>query len=316
MVDARFMQEELGRRFPPLSNRRKSGKNGDFSLWAYPYVMPENTVCSLDMVRLRLRFEGENQGVRLDEMAATFASDGYQSWKSRVKPGGWYFLHNWAFGDSSVTLGIGLMSANCSIDMAVGFLEFNPNKLAASTGFLLLLSHISEYVARAELVRYDLAVDVPVARGDVRLGKDGRKYECVISRTMTEYLGCRNAGGFVKVYDKTEEAKLSSAFTRVELTCDGRWSVEDVRGKWPLVFALREAPEVAGLPKNARAFLRALAELVSMGLSIEPYLLEFDRKTRKKYRDALVGCRIEFPELGAAAVLMQAVAWAELLSKD
>lgn len=316
MTDARFMQEKVDERFSPLSNRRKSGKNGHFSLWAYPFETQENAICSLDMVRLRLRLEGSLAGEKLDEMASSFQADDYSSWVSRVKPGGWRSLHNWKFGDSSVTLGVGYMSASCSIDMAVGFIEFNPNKLVHESAFFRLLAHVAEFVSRAELVRYDLAVDVPVSRDEVRLAKDGRKYECQISKTMTEYLGRRNAGGYVKVYDKTDESGLDFALTRIELTCDAGWTLDDLRGKWPCVFTLARTPDLSGFPKAARAFLRVLAEHVSGGHSIEPYLLEFDRKTRKKYRAALIGSTFEFPEHGAAAVLLQAVAWSELLCEE
>lgn len=315
MLEIENMQQELEGKFSPLSNRRKFGKNGHFPLYWYPFLAGTDAVCSLDMVRLKLRFQGDKSGVRLDEMAATFPCDGYQCWTARVKPGGWRVLHTFSIGDSSVALGIGLMNASCSIDMAVGFLEFNPNKVAGSDGFAALWQKLRGYVIRAELVRYDLAVDVPCSRSKVRLAKDGRKYKCEISSSVTEYLGRRNAGGYVKVYDKAAESQLDGDLTRIELTCDAGWSLEVVGSKWPVVYGVGGSL-LGGLTKNATVIVRLLALVIELGGTIEPELVQFDHKTRKKYRNALTGLKVPFPEDGAAAVMMQAFAWAELLSVE
>ena len=315
MLELENMQRELEGKFSPLSNRRKSGKNGPLPLYWYPFLTDSDAVCSLDMVRLKLRFLGDRAGVELDEMAATFPCDGYQCWTARVKPGGWRMLHTFSIGESSVALGIGLMSSNCSIDMAVGFLEFNPNKVASSDGFAALLVKLRTYVMRAELVRYDLAVDVAVSRSKMRLAKDGRKYKCEISLSMTEYLGRRNSGGYVKVYDKAAESELECDLTRIELTCDSSWSLDGVRKKWPVVYCVADALG-DGLTKNAAAVVRLLALVIELGGTIEPELLQFDKKTRKKYRNALMGVRVPFPEEGATAVMLQACAWSEMLTSD
>ena len=164
MLGLEGMRFDLDERFSPLSNRRKSGKNEPLSIWWYPFLTDTGLICSLDMVRLKLKFLGDKTGAELDEKAATLpVLCDYNSWTAHVKPGGWRALHNFGFGDSSASLGIGWMGPSCSIDMAVGFLEFNPNKLGRIDGFVRLLFLLREYVSRADLVRYDLAVNLDVA---------------------------------------------------------------------------------------------------------------------------------------------------------
>jgi len=309
------IQESLEERFSPLSNRRKSGKNGELPSLAYPFLDPTDAICSLDMVRLKLRFRGDVAGTEFDERAEKLPLIcEYQSWVARVKPGGWRCLHTFVFGESSATVGIGLMGKSCSIDMSVGFLEFNPNKLADSAEFLKLLDVLSGYVSDASLVRYDLAVDLRTPRRDYRLAKDGRKYSCELSGSLTEYLGRRNAGGFVKVYDKQAESGLPSPLTRVELTCDGSWSVQKVSEKWPCVYRLAEHPDASGLTRMGAAYLRLLSRTAHETLdSVEPELAQFSEHTRRKYREALMQSVVPFPADGAVAVLLQAVEWANVV---
>lgn len=314
MLELENMQRELEGKFSPLSNRRKLGVLWPSVKYWYPNLSDSDAVCSLDMVRLKLRFQGDKSGVELDEMAATFPCEGYQCWTARVKPGGWRVLHTFSIGDSSVTLGVGLMSSSCSIDMAVGFLEFNPNKVAGSDGFAILWLKIRRYVLRAELVRYDLAVDVPVKRDLVHLAKDNRMYDCKVSAAVTEYLGVRNSGGYVKVYDKQAESSLDEPLTRIELTCSGDWSLERLGKKWPRVY--RPSADAGKLTGTLGEFVGLARAALESGLSIEPYLAGLHKDTRRKVRKALEGDLVVFPVQGAAMVMLQACAWAELLSVE
>ena len=71
------------------------------------------------------------------------------------------------------------------------------------------------------ICRYDIAIDVPYAREDIRLIKDRRKksLEMNSERDKTEYLGVRDTAGRVKVYNKALESELDdSTLTRVEVT--------------------------------------------------------------------------------------------------
>ncbi len=98
-------------------------------------------------------------------------------------------------------------------------IDFNPNKMNSNE--LLEITNLLRWLVEVEVVRFDLAVDVPVDRKFVHLIKDNRTYEYQDHNEngITEYLGTRNNTNYVKVYDKTRESSLDEAMTRVELTC-------------------------------------------------------------------------------------------------
>lgn len=133
------------------------------------------------------------------------------------------------------------------------FIEFNPNKCLNEFGTGLVqpfLEYIKRFGSHIELVRYDLAIDIPIEREFVSLDKDMRKYTKlwftdvetnysqivsdiekkqihykidVKSKSLsnsTEYLGQRNKSGFVKLYNKQIESDLDKPTTRLEITLD------------------------------------------------------------------------------------------------
>ena len=83
-----------------------------------------------------------------------------------------------------------------------------------------LLTFIPRF--RLRPVRFDLAIDLPVARDKVYLIKDKRLYEeySYSAINKTQYLGVRNNHGRVKVYNKALEQKLDIDLTRIEITID------------------------------------------------------------------------------------------------
>lgn len=114
-----------------------------------------------------------------------------------------------------------------------GFVEFNPNKCGWNAR--RLIKGLYDVGCDFQLVRYDIAIDVPVKRDCIRLVRDRRKYEYVISNGgPTEYLGSRNSPGRVKVYDKACELGLQEIdLTRIELTTDCSWGIDDILAKLP-----------------------------------------------------------------------------------
>ena len=133
------------------------------------------------------------------------------------------------------------------------FIEFNPNKCINETNTGLaqpFLDYIKQHGSHIELVRYDLAIDIPIEREFVSLDKDIRKYtklwftdvetnySLIVSdmekkqihykidvkskslSNCTEYLGQRNKSGFVKLYNKQIESDLDKPITRLEITLD------------------------------------------------------------------------------------------------
>ena len=103
-------------------------------------------------------------------------------------------------------------------------IDFNPNKMNSDE--LLEISNLLRWLVEVEIVRFDLAVDLPLERKFVHLIKDNRTYEYQDHNEngITEYLGTRNNANYVKVYDKKRESSLDEAMTRVELTCSSSLS--------------------------------------------------------------------------------------------
>ncbi|SCK04753.1 Replication initiation factor [uncultured Clostridium sp.] len=103
-------------------------------------------------------------------------------------------------------------------------IEFNPCKVGEELTLisnylkLLSLSKVSPVVKR-----FDLAIDIPVDRDRCYLIKDKRTYQEYKNSNLdlTQYLGHRSSGGFVKLYNKAKELGLSDyGLTRLELTID------------------------------------------------------------------------------------------------
>lgn len=274
-----------------------------------PWAAPDGSICSLDMLRLRLKFGGNDETIaqfednlqRLDTLVRSYSM-------TRSEPGRYAHLHTFEYGDSSVSLGVGQFVRGARADMHRGFIEFNPNKVALGDGLAKFLWLVSGAVYVCELARYDLAVDLPVSRSLVRVAKDRRKYACEMSASMTEYLGQRGTVGYVKVYDKAAELGVSGMpLTRVELTCSGDWSVGQVLDKWPTVY--RVADDLSGYESINGAFALSIADAVRAGETPEKYLYGLDWRRRKAVRKLLEGRVFPCPEMGAAHVLAQAMRW-------
>lgn len=115
-----------------------------------------------------------------------------------------------------------------------GFVEFNPNKCEENgRKFLRMLYDVGCIFV---LKRFDLAIDYPIMRNAVRVLRDRRKYEFVLSSKggITEYLGSRNAPGRVKVYDKAGEQGMDCDLTRIELTCCQSWGIGKIVDHLPI----------------------------------------------------------------------------------
>lgn len=278
------------------------------------FLYPDGSCVSVDMVRLALSFKGEEAGIWVKDHALTFDCDELASYTAKIKPGGWYVLTTFGLGDSSAALGVGHFQPSCKVDMTKGFLEFNPNKVAGDVRFSRMLERLAPYVARTDLKRFDLAFDVRRAKTLCCLTKDRRRYECVISNGVTEYLGIKNSPGFVKVYDKAAELGLEGVeLTRVELTCDGGWSPEQLAQRWPQVH--RWTGEfVESCPGKPREWLKPFGmmaeQLTALGQSVEQYVLMLDWRQKKLAREKLRADFIELPEGAAALALAEARSWA------
>lgn len=271
-------------------------------------------VLSVDMVRLNLTFRSD-RGEWLSRTGAQLVDcDETAGWTSKIKPGVWYELWNFKLGDSSVALGIGFIEPSCKVNMHRGFVEFNPNKVAGDKRFWRLLEKLSGCVAHAEVKRFDLAFDLQKRRMDCRLSKDRRMYKAVISNGITEYLGQKNAPGYVKVYDKAAELQLADGveLTRIELTCGGDWDAEQLEKHWPEVHGW-SADGADDAPPRSRGWLRALgmllAERAERDEEIESYVAMLDWYQKRHARGWLRTPLVELPEGAAEQLLAEAKSW-------
>lgn len=275
-----------------------------------PYRVANKTL-SVDMVRLSLSFKGD-RGEWLSRKGAQLTDcDEMSAWTSKIRPGGWYELWSFALGNSSVALGIGFMEPSCKVNMHKGFIEFNPNKVAGDVRFTKLLKMLSTCVSRARLKRFDLAFDLPLSRCDCRLTKDRRMYKSVISNGITEYLGVKNTPGYVKVYDKAAELHLDTdrvQLTRIEITCDGDWTPEQLEERWPQVHAWKTCDD-----EGARDWVRVigimLAEKAERNEDVETLVNMLGRGSKPKVREYLRTPLVELPEGAAALLLAEAQSW-------
>lgn len=290
----------------------------DFSSQFNPYQLSDGSRFSIDMVRISLSFSS-NGGEWISEHAQSFLCDEVKAWVSKIKPGGWHELWNFSFGESSVSIGIGLIEKNCRVNIHRGFIEFNPNKLAGDGRFWKLLERVSHHVSKAELKRFDLALDVQRKRQDCRLSKDRRTYQAIISNGITEYLGVKNSPGFVKVYDKAAESNLHGVnLTRIELTCSGDWSAEEVVSHWPQVHRW-SIDLIDQAPVRSKDWLRVLgillAEKAEKNEEIESYISMLNWKQKLHARNFLRADFIILEKEFAEVSLNEARSWCKKLSK-
>lgn len=282
-----------------------------------PFVSPDGSISSLDMVRLDLRFDGDAAAVaEMEGQIQKSPCDSYSQFDSkRSKPGAYAHLYSLGYGETSAAVGVHQFTGPAVADHTKGFLEFNPNKLGTNPDFLTLLGVIAPYVDSCTVARYDMAVDIPVYRATVRIRKDRRRYEFVQGAVLTEYLGARNKPGRVKVYDKAAElGEKGGKLTRVELTCSGDWAAAEIIAHWPTVYRAKVSDDEKPGIKTALAL--ACAELIESGVSAEKVLSGVDHHLRKKLRSMFEGETYPCPELGAAHVYFQAEYWAKYVSSQ
>ena len=101
-------------------------------------------------------------------------------------------------------------------------IEFNPAKVGYSSWFAAFYDYLIGAAKYVDFKRFDVAIDIPVARSRLRLLKDQRKYALLeySAENKTEYLGVRSSHGNTKLYNKALELKMDGDLTRLEITLD------------------------------------------------------------------------------------------------
>lgn len=160
----------------------------------------------------------------------------------------------------------------------LGFMEFNPNKVGQQEEFKTVFAKLMIHCFTAEVVRWDLAVDVPLARELCILTKDKRKYTLVQNsrQDKTEYLGCHNKQGFVKLYNKKIESNLDDELTRLEITVGGKCTYSEFLELCPKV-------DVRGEQQNFNPYL----DLPDTDVVLYELLMKCDLSERQEYFNRL-----------------------------
>ena len=244
------------------------------------YDSSDSVFYSLDMIRIKLKIKPNHVEKVSQILDCSVLTDDVITYNAH-KLGGYRYLWVFGFEESSVSVGLLWVDGKGKTHENVGFIEYNPNKVGKEGN--AIVDQIRDHCASLEVVRYDLAIDYPIARETVRLIKDKRKYGCELSDAFTEYLGRRNKVGRVKVYDKQAEAGLKEPKTRVELTCDGEWSVAEVIKHLPKVFSYENA-DFSNLQRTTKAFAISVQAHLANGDVLEPWLNLLDSRTRTKLR--------------------------------
>lgn len=101
-------------------------------------------------------------------------------------------------------------------------IEFNPAKVGKTAWFAEFYHLLVSSAKYIDFKRFDVAIDIPVARSRLRLLKDQRKYALLeySAENKTEYLGVRSSHGNAKLYNKALEQGVDADLTRLEITLE------------------------------------------------------------------------------------------------
>ena len=240
------------------------------------YIEP--SIYSIDMIRLKLDFSGServtNFGNFMSRVDLLYIEQYPQSFKA--------FSYRNLFkvtcsNDSSFVIGLSFNGTDSS-SRYLGFMEFNPNKVGQQEEFKAVFAELMIHCFTAEVVRWDLAVDVPLARDLCILTKDKRKYTLVQNsrQDKTEYLGCHNKQGFVKLYNKKIESNLDDELTRLEITVSGKCTYSEFLELCPKI-------DVRGEQQNFNPYL----DLPDTDVVLYELLMKCDLSERQEYFNRL-----------------------------
>ena len=206
-------------------------------LFYYHEIVKDDITYSIDMVRLRLDFNVLEHIQQFGDWLSNPIHLHIEQYPLSSKAFSYRYLFKIkCSNDSSFVCGLGFNGTDRSSGW-IGFLEFNPNKVVDTPEFQEFFKILGVHCPWAELVRYDIAIDVPVARSFCSLAKDKRKYTVVqnSAEDTTEYLGTHNKSGFCKLYNKKLESDLDHDLTRFEITVNADLSYSEVIDLFPII---------------------------------------------------------------------------------
>lgn len=232
-----------------------------------PVIGRNEYVYSCDMLRYKFEIKsGKYAKGELQHLLTSWGRDDVRMYPVNFSDFKFRNLFTIDYDTSSMTVGIGFNGCK-NEDLTIGFLEVNPNKCFDSLQCMYDMQHIFDACWNFELLRWDLAIDVPLPREALSLVKDGRKYmlDMYSSSNKTEYLGVRNSSGYTKLYNKALEQDHDAddePLTRLEMTCAGNMTADQILNKLPYVFVASdkfvESDNLKALSSSQRVLVRAL----------------------------------------------------------
>lgn len=260
----------------------------------------EGYIYSLDMVRLNLEFvDGKVQNfVSWLNDLDTYKDDlDVKHWLS-IKEFTYRDVFNVTLTDCSFVFAIGFNGS--AKDRYKGFIEFNPNKCMGNLVFKEILDKLFLVTLDRQVVRFDLAIDIPVPKHLVSLVKDGRNYQYLKGKdSESEYLGVRNKPGFVKLYDKKAESGLDYDLTRLEITA----SLDGINFPVVKVKSLQQSLLFGDLNSTERV----LVQLLDLVDNKKMYLSQLNYRRRKKIEECLGEETLQLDENAYREILKQAI---------
>lgn len=252
----------------------------------YKSIEENGVVYSVDMVRLEIKTncsDGDDFCQWLMDKELEIGDIGYyQSFKAYT----YRHLFVVPCGDSTVSIGLQL-NDDKRHDSYKGYIEFNPNKVAADCWFNELITRVRMTYEEIIVKRWDFAVDIPVAKKNCMMLKDNRNYTLYQGQKgETEYLGRRSHGGFVKLYDKKVESNLDYDLTRLEVTIEGLADFQTV--PFPGVKIVSEQLDISANVELKDTEL-ALVELIRLQGNYDYWLRRLGRYMREKIKPYLLG---------------------------
>lgn len=232
----------------PISNRGFDAQILNIAPYSNPLIL-DRVIASVDSVRLKYTYRrmicNPETGERYDMLvylmnrltSLSFWMTGevdMTTYESRFKLGNYMYTVNYTClnGASFAVLVGRYNTADKSVGLAFDpvnrvtydvVMDFNPNKVPESA-WRAVAEILAPLALSVSVVRYDLALDFPVARQDLQLvQRPGSGYQCFIdpSGVKTEYTGRRSQHGAIKLYDKAAELEHPEVnLTRCEITID------------------------------------------------------------------------------------------------
>lgn len=240
---------------------------------------------SCDMVRVKFDMR-EDQVTRYNEWVNHPYRTDIKTYPLDLRPYKYRLLSVIDYGTGKLTLGLSFNDTGRKLE---SFLEFNPNKCFQNPQCQKDIDWILLNASVSEVVRCDIAIDIPYPRDKVHMVKDQRKYG---SDGSTAYLGRRNEVGRVKLYDKRVESDLEQDLTRVELTTtlDFAETIRLLPRVWLEQYQMElELHDSDELSQNERVFAMAIRD----SSDPEYYLKQLTYRMRKKVEPFILGTELE-----------------------